>query len=42
MDVDLRQATNDEGQEIHYDMYVFGVNYNVFRIIGGIGGVAFN
>ena len=43
MDVDLRHAKDPETkQEIHYDMYVFGINYNVFRIISGIGGVAFN
>lgn len=43
MDVDLRHARDSNTEkEIHYDMYVYGINYNVFRIIGGIGGIAFN
>lgn len=43
IDVDLRTSKNiDTLREYHYDMYVYGVNYNIFRIIAGIGGVAFS
>ncbi len=43
MDVNLRAAKDPETERnIYYDMYVYGYNYNVFRIIAGIGGVAFS
>ena len=43
MDVDLRLAEDpDTGKRYFYNMFVYGVNYNVFRIVAGIGGVAFS
>ena len=43
IDLDLRQSKQvDTLKEINYDMYMYGYGYNVFRIMAGIGGVAFS
>lgn len=43
MNMDLRSAEDPETKKrFYYNMFVYGVNYNVFRIVAGIGGVAFS
>ena len=48
MEIAVRQARETGETDVNipiyegYELYVFGVNYNIFRIMGGMGGLVFS
>lgn len=38
----LRNSTKENGEFIYYNQYLYTINYNVFRIMGGIGSIVFS
>lgn len=37
----LRNSTKENGEFIYYNQYLYTINYNVLRIMGGIGSIVF-
>ena len=37
----IDEINNNEINPINYNLFVYAMNYNIFRIMGGIAGLAF-